>query len=350
MRPQSRELLRAQARAPRGPLERPLPRRPHRHHPALLLLRLRVRRVRGDVPAARRRRQHVAQRERIRAERQVRGAAGRNPRPDDRLRRVQPAHLLEQLGVVEPAARTRLVRHLWRWNRSVSGASPKRFCTSATTLSAASRCAPSSRSRPASKSPIISIMNGPTAPVPLCPAALAGARIQFRPSQTMPPGSIVTCCAMSLHPFTSGDGATSPRSVVPPEVRVPRPPCVMQVHRVHAPREREPSSSSAKSSNDNQWNGGAMSASAPAADAGGTKKSRRGDRHRSAPEREQWKLGERPAAGTRAGDAIAEKTERICFPRHTGVKNDVRSRGRPAPPAFHGRGGCGFPAGRPTSH
>jgi hypothetical protein len=90
-----------------------------------------------------------------------------------------------------------------RWKRRVSGLRPNRSCTSATTASAVLRCGPSNGSRPLSKSPIISNMNGPNRELPFCPAALAGARFQLRPVQTNPSGSMVTCWAMSLHPLTS---------------------------------------------------------------------------------------------------------------------------------------------------
>ena len=89
-----------------------------------------------------------------------------------------------------------------RWNASASTGSPNRSCTRAITSSTASRWAPSSRSLPASKSPIISNMNGPAARVPFTLAELAGARFQSRPVHSDPSGPMVRCCAMSVHPFT----------------------------------------------------------------------------------------------------------------------------------------------------
>ena len=70
------------------------------------------------------------------------------------------------------------------------------------TPTTASRCFASSRSCPSSKSPMISNMKGPASALPLCPAELAGGRSQLLPVQIVPSGAIVTCWAMSLHPFS----------------------------------------------------------------------------------------------------------------------------------------------------
>ena len=81
--------------------------------------------------------------------------------------------------------------------------SPNALSRCAHTLRVASYCAPSSVSALRSKSPTISIMNGPSSRVPLRPVWLAGGAFQLRPVHSPPCGSMVRCCAMSLQPFST---------------------------------------------------------------------------------------------------------------------------------------------------
>ncbi len=89
----------------------------------------------------------------------------------------------------------------WKWMSAVC--SPNALSRCAHTLRVASYWAPSSISALRSKSPTISIMNGPSSRVPLRPVWLAGGAFQLRPVHSTPCGSMVRCCAMSLQPFST---------------------------------------------------------------------------------------------------------------------------------------------------